>query len=131
MEIKAVALCFLVLVALSTGCSRQDESSPCLEDCELCADFECPSDRCGMLIIMSSDCTDKVDFAEVAVDKCVEDEFLEPASSVLTCATLKRNESRTVIVRAGGWVWKETVECTKDDAGKVIPVSLYCIEQND
>jgi len=124
-------LSLLVLLAGSWACSRQEEGTPCLEDCELCADYECPPERCGLLVIMSQDCEGKVDFAEIAVDNCVEDEMLEPATSVRTCATLKRHQKRVLIARSAGWVWKETVECTPESCGGVIPVSLYCIDQNE
>jgi hypothetical protein len=126
-----VSLLVTLLVGGLAACSAQEEGEEtlCLEDCTLCADNVCPDDRCGLLIILSVDCKDEVEFAEVAVDNCVEEETLEPESSLIPCATIKKNESRVVTVRADNWVWRKTVTCGPADAGGIIPVALYCIER--
>jgi hypothetical protein len=122
------------LVFMVPGCDNSEDGPLCLDDCTLCAQGKCPDNRCGLLVILSHDCENKVSYAEVAVDQCLEEQELTPASSLVTCATIEENKQRVITVRGTGeqdWVWRRTVECTAAEAGQLIPVALYCVDVNE
>jgi hypothetical protein len=127
-ELRTVSVFLLAFfMCLTAGCEVQEADGPlCLEDCSLCAEGKCPDDRCGLLVILSKDCEGKVEAAEVAVDQCLEEQELLPSNGIITCATVKENQERSVTVRSDEWVWREDVTCTNEHKGGLITLALYC-----
>ena len=129
---KHISAAVLLVLWCLAGCAAQDDGPLCLDDCELCTEEKgCPPDRCGIYVILAGDCEEEFEFAEVTVDNCLEEEDLLPGTSMLTCATVKLNQERWLVVRADNWIWKERIKCTQDSLGRVITRTLYCLAQDE
>ena len=126
-QMKLIGFTIVVLCSTLSACAFQDDSSECLYDCTLCSTASgCPSDRCGILVVMSASCVGVSSPAEVAVGGCVEDQELEPGSSIVLCATVMENKAGKVTVRSEEWIWQKTVNCEGNKAGGLIPLTLEC-----
>ncbi len=118
-------VCSFALCA-GTGCSSDQALPACVADCTLCQGSSCPPDRCGILVGLGANCTDLVDFAEIAVGQCLEEDLVTPQESARLCSTIPVYHSSAVTVRSDDWVWQQTVTCTPERAGRVIVLTLYC-----
>jgi hypothetical protein len=119
------SVCLLALWA-GTGCSSDQDLPTCVADCTLCQGSSCPPDRCGLLVALGANCTDQVDFAEIALGQCLEEALVTPQESARLCSTIPVYQSSAVTVRSDGWVWQQTVTCTPEKSGRVIVLTLYC-----
>lgn len=121
-------MCLLVGVGLA-GCADQEEGPLCLADCDLCTDSTCPPDRCGVLVVLSDDCTDLASEVEVAADQCLEEATLQPGTSMQMCATVPVNKSRMITARDDDWIWQRTVTCDQAKAGRIVILTLSCKDE--
>lgn len=115
----------------SAGCAQQEGEPLCLDDCDVCTKTQCPPDRCGVLIVLSGDCEGLAPSVEVALEQCLEGEVLTPGSSMQACGTVGVNKSRMVTARADDWIWQRAVTCTPDKAGRIVVLTLSCLDETN
>jgi hypothetical protein len=114
-----------LLAALLLALAACDDPGPrtCVSACD-----GTPPDaqHCGLRWSLDANCQGLVEFAEIAVDQCLEPEVLNPNELLESCARVPVGTEFIWTVRSEGWLWGPWKEACVAGGGFTLEYHLGC-----